>query len=318
MDKILKNIINAQNIPDINKEEALKLYEADLEELLFAASKVRKAHKGKKVKICSIINAKSGQCCEDCKFCAQSVFSKSDIKVYPLKTPETIVDCAKNAIEKKAGCFGIVSSGNYLKEDEIEPLCKAFRENPNVSKISVSIGRLTENILVKLRRAGINKIHHNLETSEKFFPEICSTHTYAERVETIKKAKALGFKICSGGLFGIGESRQDRIDLAFALKALDVESVPMNFFIALKGTPLENAQKLSPEEILKTISVFRIILPKQDIMICGGREVNLRDLQPMIFQAGANGMMSGGYLTTGGRDQEADIKMIEDLGLEVE
>lgn len=315
MEKILENIVNGK---EFSKEEALKLYNAELEELLFAASRVRKLNKDRKVKICSIINAKSGQCGENCKFCAQSAFNNADIEVYPLKAPETIVDCAKNAIDKKAGCFGIVSSGNYLNEEEIDALCDAFKENPNVSKISVSIGKLSENVLVKLRRAGINKIHHNLETSERFFTNICTSHTYGDRVENIKRAKALGFKICSGGLFGIGESLRDRIDLAFALKELEVDSVPMNFFIPIKGTPLENAAKLPPEEILKTISIFRLILPKQDIMICGGREVNLRDLQAMIFQAGANGMMSGGYLTTGGRERAADLKMIEDLGLEIE
>lgn len=315
MENFIKEAIEGKQI---SKEDALKLYDLPLEDLLYAASKIRIKHKSNKVKICSIINAKSGQCGENCKFCAQSSFSNTDIDVYPLKRPETIVDCAKNAIDNKAGCFGIVSSGNYLDEDEVDALCKAFRENPDVGKISVSIGRLSENILVKLKRAAINKIHHNLETSENFFPNICTTHTFAERVETIKRAKRLGFRICSGGLFGIGESRKDRVELAFALKELAVESVPMNFFIAIKGTPLENAAKLPPEEILKTIAVYRIILPQQDIMVCGGREVNLNDLQSMIFGAGANGMMSGGYLTAGGRDIDTDLKMIEDLGLEIE
>lgn len=311
----MKKILEKEQI---TKKEALSLYELELEELFAAASKIKEASKGKKVKICSIINAKSGKCSENCKYCAQSVFNNTNVENYPLKEPKVIVDSARSAIGKKAGCFGIVSSGNYLNEKEIDSLCDAFRQNPNVSKISLSIGRLSENILIKLRRAGINKIHHNLETSESFFPNICTTHTFAERVGTIKKAKALGFKICSGGLFGIGESRQDRIDLAFTLKELEPESVPMNFFIPIKGTPLENMEPLPPEEILKTISIFRLILQKQDIIICGGREVNLKGLQYMVFQAGANGIMSGGYLTTSGNDQLTDIKMIEDLGLEVE
>ena len=315
MDKILERIINSE---EITKEEALKLYDLEQKELFFAASKIRVKHKNNKIKICSIINAKSGQCGENCKFCAQSAFSNTSVEVYPLKTPETIVDCAKNAIDNKAGCFGIVSSGNYLNESEVDALCDAFKKEPDAGKISVSIGRLSESILVKLKRAGINKIHHNLETSENYFPNVCTTHTFNERVETIKKAKALGFKICSGGLFGIGESRQDRISLAFVLKELEVESVPMNFFIPIKGTPLEKVEKLHPEEILKTISIFRIILQKQDIMVCGGREVNLGDFQSLIFQAGANGMMSGGYLTTGGSDIDTDMRMIEDLGLEIE
>lgn len=311
----MKKILEKEQI---TKKEALSLYELELEELFAATSKTKEASKGKKVKICSIINAKSGKCSENCKYCAQSVFNNSNVENYPLKEPKVIVDSARSAIGKQAGCFGIVSSGNYLNEKEIDSLCDAFRQNPNVSKISLSIGRLSENILIKLRRAGINKIHHNLETSESFFPNICTTHTFAERVGTIKKAKALGFKICSGGLFGIGESRQDRIDLAFTLKELEPESVPMNFFIPIKGTPLENMEPLPPEEILKTISIFRLILQKQDIIICGGREVNLKGLQYMVFQAGANGIMSGGYLTTSGNDQITDIKMIEDLGLEVE
>jgi biotin synthetase len=315
MEEILQKILNENSV---SKEEALKLYDLELEDLLFAASKVRKKHKGGKVKVCSIINAKSGQCGENCKFCAQSSFSNTNAEVYPLKAPEIIVDCAKNAFDKKAGCFGIVSSGNYLNDEEIDLLCNAFKENPNVNKISVSIGSLSDSALVKLRRAGISKIHHNLETSEKYFPNVCTTHTFSERMETVKKAKSFGFKICSGGLFGIGESREDRIALAFALKELEVESVPMNFFIPIKGTPLENAERLTPNEILKTISIFRLILPEQDIMICGGREVNLRDLQSLIFQAGANGMMSGGYLTTGGRDRDTDLEMIKDLGLEIE
>lgn len=303
---------------ELTKEEALALYDKSLGDLLGIAANVRKKHKGNKVKICSIINAKSGQCSEDCKYCAQSSFNNTKVEVYPLKTPETIVDCAKNAINKQAGCFGIVSSGNYLNEEEIDALCNAFRENPNIGKISVSIGRLTETILVKLKRAGINKIHHNLETSENYFPNVCTTHTFSERVETIKRAKALGFKICCGGLFGLGESRKDRVDLAFTLKELGVESVPMNFFIPIAGTPLEKTEKLKPEEILKTIAIYRIILPKQDIIICGGREINLKEMQSQIFNAGANGMMSGGYLTTAGRDVSEDMKMIEDLGLEIE
>lgn len=315
MEKKLEEIINNK---ELQKEEMLKLYDPDLKDLLKISTKMREKYKANKVKICSIINAKSGECGENCKFCAQSVFSKSDIKKYPFKSPEIIIDCAKSAIRNNAGCFGIVSSGNYLNEEEVDELCAALREYPDIGKISVSIGKLSESILVKLRRAGVNKIHHNLETSENYFPKICTTHTYNERVETIKLAKSLGFKICSGGLFGIGESRQDRIDLAFALKELDIESVPMNFLIPIKGTPLENSKPLDPEEILKTISIFRMILPEKDIIICGGREVNLKEFQPLIFQAGANGMMSGGYLTTSGNDINIDMEMLKDLNLELE
>ena len=313
MEDVLEKAINGS---EISKEDVLHIFKIDTEDLFYAATKIRKKYKGNKVKICSIINAKSGQCREDCKFCAQSAFNKTEVKVYPLVSMDNIKESAGKAIETGAVCFGIVSSGNYLNEEETDLLCEMFKNYKNVEKLSVSIGRLSEEILLKLKKAGIKKIHHNLETSEEFFRNICSTHSYDERVDNIKRAKALGFNICAGGLFGIGETVKDRIDLAFALKELDVESVPMNFFIPVKGTSLEKAAKLSAVEILKTISIFRLILQKQDIIICGGREVNLRDLQSMIFAAGANGMMSGGYLTTGGRERQTDLKMIEDLGLE--
>ncbi|MCL1971897.1 MAG: biotin synthase BioB [Endomicrobia bacterium] len=315
MEKILENAINGN---EISKEEALLLFNLEAEDLFYAATKIRKKYKGDKVKICSIINAKSGQCSEDCKFCAQSAFNKTEVKVYPLVSIDNIKESANKAIAAGAACFGIVSSGNYLNEEEADSLCEMFKNYKNVEKLSVSIGRLSEEILLKLKKVGIKKIHHNLETSGEFFPKICSTHTFAERTETIKRAKALGFKICAGGLFGVGESFRDRVELAFALKELDVESVPMNFFIPVKGTALEGAEPLSAIEILKTISIFRLILQKQDIIICGGREINLRDLQSMIFAAGANGMMSGGYLTTDGRNIEKDIQMIKDLGLETD
>ncbi|MCL2390026.1 MAG: biotin synthase BioB [Endomicrobia bacterium] len=300
---------------EITKEEALLLFNSDAEDLFYEAAKVRKKYKGDKVKICSIINAKSGQCGENCKFCAQSAFNKTEVTVYPLAETAQIARSADKALEN-AQCFGIVSSGNYLNEKEIDSLCEMFKNYKQVESLSVSIGRLSDEILFKFKEAGIKKIHHNLETSREFFPKICTTHSYDERINTIKRAKTLGFKICSGGLFGIGESIHDRVDLAFALKELDVDSVPMNFFIQVKGTALEGAKPLLPTEILKTIALFRLILQKQDIVICGGREVNLRDLQSMIFLAGANGMMSGGYLTTGGRDIETDLKMIKDLGME--
>lgn len=302
---------------EISKEEALLLFNFEIEDLCYAATKIRKKYKGDKVKICSIINAKSGQCGEDCKFCAQSAHNKTEVEVYPLIESVKIASSADKALEN-AACFGIVSSGNYLNEKETDSLCDMFKRYKNVEKLSVSIGRLSDENLLKLKNAGIIKVHHNLETSGEFFPKICTTHSRDERINTIKRAKALGFKICSGGLFGIGESLRDRIELAFTLKSLDVDSVPMNFFIPVKGAALEGAKPLLPAEILKIIALFRLILQKQDIIICGGRETNLRDLQSMVFFAGANAVMSGGYLTTAGRNVETDLKMINDLGMEIE
>ena len=314
MNKLLSEILNGKQITNAEASKALLLFDCDIEELFYAASKIRKKFKGNKVKICSIINAKSGKCGEDCKFCAQSVHHKTGVSVYPLVLNEKIEEAADKAFEH-AGCFGIVSSGNTLTDEEIERLCLLFKKHKKPEGFSVSIGHISDENLKKLKEAGLKKMHHNLETSETFFPKICSTHSYEERKSTIKRAKALGYKICSGGLFGIGESPRDRIELAFILKELGADSIPMNFFIPIKGTALENSAPLSPIEILKTIAVFRIILQTPDIIICGGRETNLRDLQSMIFSAGANGIMTGGYLTTNGRKAETDLQMIKDMEL---
>ncbi|GHT47993.1 hypothetical protein AGMMS49936_09920 [Endomicrobiia bacterium] len=219
---------------------------------------------------------------------------------------------------ENVGCFGIVSSGNSLNDEEISELCKMFKKHEKVSRLGVFIGRISDASFIKLREVGIKKIHHNLETSENFYSNICSTHNYQERVDTVKRAKKFGFKLCSGGLFGIGENLSERIDLAFTLKEISSDSVPMNFFMPIKGTALEHLPAMEPTEILKTLAIFRIILQTPDIMVCGGREMHLRDLQSWIFQTGANGMMTGEYLTTGGRDITIDRQMIEDLGLQLE
>jgi biotin synthase len=314
MNKLLSEIAQGGQIA---KEEALSLFDSDIEELFYAASKIRKKFKGNKVKICSIINAKSGQCSEDCKFCAQSAHHKTETAVYPLVSNEKIEEASNKAFET-AGCFGIVSSGNALTDEEIDRLCLLLKKHKKSDHFGASVGHLSDANLKKLKDAGLKKLHHNLETSETFFPKICSTHSYEERKDTIKRAKALGYEICSGGLFGIGESPQDRIDLAFTLKELGADSCPMNFLMPIKGTALEDTKPLAPIEILKTIAVFRIILQTPDIMICGGREINLRDLQSMIFLSGANGTMSGGYLTTWGRNPADDKQMIKDLELEID
>ena len=308
--------IEIANGKQITKEEALKFFDFELEDIFLASAKIRRKYKGDKVKVCSIINAKSGQCSEDCKFCAQSAFNKTDVKVYSLVDTEKINEISIKALEN-VGCFGIVSSGNSLNDVEIEKLCEMFKKHKKVSHLGVSIGRISDENFLKLKKAGIKKMHHNLETSENFYPNICSTHSYQERVDTIKRAKKFGFEICSGGLFGMGESFKDRVDLAFTLKELGSDSVPMNFLMPIKGTALEHLPTMTPVEILKTIAVFRIILQTPDIMICGGREVNLRDLQSWIFQAGANGLMTGGYLTISGRDITSDKQMIKDLDLEI-
>jgi biotin synthase len=316
--------------------------ECNLWNMLHGASTLRTHFKGDKVNLCSIINAKSGSCAENCKFCAQSSHHSAQAKTYPLVSAEKIKKGYKHSVEIGAQGFSIVTSGNELTKEEIETICRISREltsslkpaphkgnsyqsgvpeaqrsgaTCNLPYLCGSLGRLSVADAKKLKAAGLSKCHHNLETSRRFFSHVCSSHTYDERIETIKNLKRAGLKVCSGGIFGMGETWEDRIDMALALRDLEVDSVPLNFLIPIKGTLLEGAELLTPQEILRTIAIFRYISPKQNIRICAGREKNLRDMQSWIFYAGADGMMIGGYLTQPGRSVEEDLQMIKDLGL---
>ncbi|MBN1621220.1 MAG: biotin synthase BioB [Endomicrobiales bacterium] len=315
LERIFSNVVKEKKI---TFEEAACLFSVEVEELLGWADKIREHFKGKKIKLCSIINAKSGLCSQDCKFCAQSSHYKTKIDTYPLVNKEEIKKGLNQAVNNSAGCYGIVTSGHSLSEKEIDVLCLALSEcNGSKINLSASLGSLNRDLLRKLQEAGLRKYHHNLETSESFFPDVCTTQSYSQRVETVKLAKELGLKVCCGGIFGLGETKEQRLELAFTLRELDVDSVPLNFLNPIPGTPLENSKNITPMEILQTIAVFRFVLPDKDINICGGREVNLGDLQSRIFRAGANGMMVGGYLTTSGRSVEQDLKMINDLEFEI-
>lgn len=296
-------------------------FDRPLSDLLREADKVRRAYKKNRVELCSIVNAKSGSCSEDCKFCAQSGRHKAKVDIYPLLSSDEILKAAGSAYANKATCFGIVTSGRAVGQiKEIAAICKAIgriKKQFGPMKCSVSLGSLESGAMKELKAAGADRFHHNLETSENYFPRICTTHTYKERLKTIEAAKKAGFSICSGALFGLGESRLDRLKLAFLLRDLEIGSVPLNFLHPIKGTPLENAKPMPPDEILRTIAIFRLILPAADIKICGGRAVNLRSLQPLIFMAGASGMMIGNYLTQPGQDPALDLQMIRDLGLKI-
>lgn len=309
---------------NVSYKEAARLYsgkEVSLPDLLWMANKTREAFKKNRIELCSIVNAKSGMCPEDCKFCAQSGHYKTGAERYPLINEEDILKAAKSARNNRATCFGIVTSGRGIKSrSEILTICKAVKgikkTFPDL-KSSVSLGIIEKDFLLELKKAGLDRLHHNLETSREYFPRICSTHTYKERLKTIEDAIALGFKLCSGGIFGLGEGSRDRLKLAFLLRELEIESVPLNFLHPIKGTPLEGSTPMPPKEILRTIAIFRIILPRGDIKVCGGRVVNLRSLQGMIFFAGASGMMIGNYLTQPGQDPEVDLQLIRDLGLKI-
>ena len=238
------------------------------------------------------------------------------MKRYPLLDKETITNGAIAAMDQGAGEFSIVTSGKGISRGrEFDTIIESIKEIRKRTPLETctSPGILDEDMLVTLKEAGLHSYHHNLETARSFFPNICTTHDYDEDVNTVRKAKELGFHVCSGGIFGMGESRAQRIELAMTLKELDVDSIPINFLNPRPGTPLESADFLAPVECLKIIVAYRFILPDKDIIVCGGREVNLRDLQSLIFAAGANGMMIGNYLTTPGREPKDDLRMIKDL-----
>jgi biotin synthase len=307
----------------VDRETALALHatpDQEVIELLAGADRIRRRFKGNKVSLCSIVNAKSGRCREDCAFCSQSAHHKTDVSAFPLLPGDQIADVFKQASAHPIERFGVVISGRSLKDgEETEAVCTAIRklrDDSDGTTICASLGVLSQDTAAKLKEAGLQSYHHNVETSRAFFPRICTTHSYDERVNTVRVAKEAGFSVCCGGIFGLGEDAEDRVDMALLLRELDVDSVPLNFLVPVPGTRLAGQTPLKPLEILKIIALFRYMLPEKDIRICGGREKNLRDLQGMAFLAGANGTMLGNYLTTAGRPAEEDLQLLSDLGLE--
>lgn len=283
--------------------------------LLLKAAAARRRHFGSQVKTCAIINAKSGLCGEDCAFCAQSRSSRAKIDSYPLVSKKVIVDAARRAQEYGAVRYGIVTSGKELRtKRELDIVLAAVEEIASTLSIKpcASLGVLDEKAMRRLRDAGLTRYHHNLEASRAHFARICSTRSYDEQIETVLEAKEAGLSVCSGGIFGIGETIEDRVELLATIRSLDVESVPVNFLVPIQGTRLESAARLTPLECLRLIAVARLMMPERTIRVCGGRESNLRDLQSLIFAAGANAVMIGGYLTTGQRSPEIDMRMIAD------
>ncbi len=291
------------------------LLKLPLFDLISKANQVRKDFIGEGLELCTILNAKSGSCPENCKFCAQSFHHNSEIPTYPLKEKEEIIRAAAKAKKIGAEKFGIVTSGNRLQSQEIDKISEAISEIKAKIGISVcgSLGALEKAELRILKNAGLERYHHNIETSKRFYPQIVSTHSFKERINTIKKAKEVGFEVCSGGIIGMGENRQDRIAMATLLKELDVDSVPINILVPIKGTPLEDTRPISLDEIIRTICIFRIVLQDKTIKIAAGRETALADSQISGFEAGANGMLIGGYLTIKGRRIKDDYQLIEQV-----
>ena len=297
------------------EKNQLVFLESSLGELIAQANKIRREFIGRKLELCSILNAKSGSCSEDCKFCAQSHKYKLNTPVYPLKTKQEIVAAAVRAKAIGAQKFGIVTSGNRLTPRELDIIVSAIVEIKNTLDISIcgSLGALTRADLEKLKQAGLTRYHHNLETSRNFYPQIVSSHSFEERVATVKAAKEAGLEVCSGGIIGMGETWQDRLDLAYLLRELNVDSVPINFLIPIKGTPLGNLQPINYEDALRALCIFRIILKDKVVKIAAGRETVLKDCQAQGFMAGANGMIIGGYLTVQGQELSQEYKLIDEI-----
>lgn len=318
-DKLTDKVLHGK---DITLDEAGTLMgikgQKDLVHLLSCANIIRDEFKGNAIDFCSIINAKSGKCSEDCTFCSQSAHYNANIKSYPLIAKEEIIKKAQRAASLGINRFSIVVSGRALEnKKEWDNICEAINviSSTGIIKTCASLGTLTREAAGDLKKAGLTRYHHNLETAESYFSTICTTHPFSERVNTVIAAHEEGLEVCSGGLMGLGETLEQRIELAFALRDLAVDSIPINTLNPIAKTPLEKAPPVHPMEILKIIAIYRFINPKKGIRLCGGREKNLRSVQTLIFFAGANGVMTGDYLTTPGCDIKDDMQMIKDLML---
>ena len=308
----------------ISREEALWLFNlegsADISDLLAWANRIREHFKGNKIHLCSIVNAKAGACSENCSFCSQSSHYQTGSPKYGFVDPEPVADAADEANRNQVTAVGLVAAWKGLNEGPmLDEVCERIREMKAGGKTrpDASLGIIKkQEVANRLKEAGLECYGHNLESSRRFFPQTCTTHTYDDRLETIGYLKQAGIKICSGGIIGMGETREDRCDLAFSLKEIGANVVPVNILNPIPGTPFAKNPPLPVWEILKTIACFRFILPRQEIMIAGGRTVNLRDAQSMIFMAGASAMMVGNYLTTLNQPVEKDLQMLKDLGLD--
>ncbi len=306
----------------LTRSECLEILHAEDDELLpllNAAFRVRKTHFGRKVHIQVLENAKLGACPEDCGFCSQSSKYSSPSGEAPMASVESLVSAASQAAAISAKRFCMVTATRGPSERDLDVICEAARQIKANHKIELcaSLGLLTEKKAQRLAEAGIDRFNHNLETSESYFDKVTTTHSWADRVNTVKRAKASGMETCCGGIVGLGESEEDLIDLVFALRELEVDSVPVNFLDPRPGTALAAHQRISPRYALRALCLFRFLCPKADVRVAGGREVNLRSMQAFALYP-ANSMFTSGYLTTDGNTPTDDIQMIRDAGFEVE
>jgi len=300
-------------------EELAGVEGEDVYDLFHWANKIRVRFVGRGVRFCAIVAAKLGGCSEDCRFCAQSAHYSVAAGGQRKLGEGEILQRAAEAVEAGADNFGIVNSGRGPTRKELEewlgPVMRKIAGEGRV-RLCADLGSLTAETARFLKEAGVRRVNHNLETSERFYGQIVSTHAYSERVGTLRIAKGAGLEVCSGGIFGMGETWEDRLDMLFALRELGVDVMPINFLNPIAGTPLEGREKLRPMECLKAIAICRFVLPNKELKVAGGREACLGDLQSWMFYAGASSAIIGNYLTTLGRTAELDHQMVRDLGLE--
>jgi biotin synthase len=315
----LAEAVIAGKRPDIKTLlEITRTPEPEVFSLLPGADLLREHYFGKGIHLCTICNGKSGRCSEDCRFCAQSAHYDTQAPIYPLLEKEKLIEAGVHAARSPINRYSIVTTGKGLGTAEVVKIADALSDvSASGIDTCASLGILSPDDFEILKAAGVSRYHHNLETAESFFKQTCTTHRYADRVATVRAAKAAGLEVCSGGIFGIGESDDQALELALALKDLDVDAVPLNFLVPIPGTPMEKLAHLTPLRCLKIIATFRFVLPDKEILICGGREANLKELHPLVFQAGASGIMTGNYLTATGRTLESDLAMLKHLSMTV-
>ena len=305
----------------ISSDKALQLESfthEELDYLFIGTDRIRDKFKGEDVKICSIVNAKSGRCVEDCSFCAQSSSFQTDAPETELISVEEMVAAAKEAEAFGANEFSIVASGTKMDDrKELDKVIAAVRRIKAETKLETccSLGLMELDDLKELKAAGLDRCHHNLETAASFFNKIVTTHTYEDEVKAVQNAKEAGLQVCVGGIFGMGETFAQRVELAFSIRELGTQSLPINFLKPIDGTGLDHLETIEYYDALKTIALLRLVLPKIDLFVCGGREEVMTDKQEQLFAAGANGILGGNYLTTKGQDPKRDIEMIRSLGL---
>lgn len=317
-ESLADRVLQGRGISRLEALDVVRAPDAETPEILRAALRVREFHHGRTVKIHILLNAKSGLCPEDCSFCAQSAFARAPVEKYRLMSQERIVRAAEQAARAGAWKFCIVTATRGPSERDLDVICSAVRRiKAEVGvRVCTSLGILEPGQARRLAEAGVDRFNHNLETSRRFFPQICSTHTYEDRVRTVREVQAAGIESCCGGIVGMGETAEDVVELAFALRELGATSIPVNFLDPRPGTPLAGRPRVPPAYALRVLAMFRFVNPSRDIRAAGGREVTLGDAQDQALLP-ANSIFTNGYLTTGGRAAGQDLEMIRRMRMEV-